>query len=194
VNISGDVNVNDYLLCNTIKSNSTSFSGDVIIDDNLVVTKRIISQRYLLDAYASIDSNPIFAETLIVPIDTISYVSPGSIIFIMQPDGVIMFNRDMIANITFKISIDVNNGSARTSTSCFLEVDKNDGNGFVAISHSGVYLYNRDVQNGFDTSGSNIIMAMSVGYEIRMKVYKITSNSDNIKSLAYGCSISIFDL
>jgi len=95
-------------------------------------------------------------------------------------------------NITYKVGINVNNGSFRSTSKTVLEISSGGG-AYVEILGSTVYGYHRQFDNGSQSMSSTQILNIGPSDKIRIKTIR-ESGGDTLKTLANACSIVIMQI
>ena len=90
--------------------------------------------------------------------------------------------------VIYRVSTDIASGTNRSCSSAFLEL--NTGSGFVEVPASRGYMYNRTVGDADNSCTVSIILNLSVGNELRIRVIR-ESGSDTINVIQRGCGITI---
>jgi len=122
-----------------------------------------------------------------VPIDT-QVIASG---FTHTPGNAnILFDQDMLADITYYLTTDNVSGGTRSESASILQEDV--GAGFVDIIGTEARLYHRNSSQGATNAAVRIIRQFSKGDELRLAA-RVVSGSFTLQAVNQRCGITIVD-
>lgn len=145
----------------------------------------INTNKEFYESYNS--SNQTFTTVITVNVNT---VRENSGVF-TNTSGEITFNKDMFIMVNYRFSTEVNSGTARSSSRGFLEL--NSGSGFVLYPGTATYMYNRITGPGQASGSGSVLMRVSQGDIIRMRVIR-HAGTDSLRTIGGGCGLSILEI
>ena len=143
----------------------------------------------VIDVYDNAGGQTFTTTPITVNLDTTRYNSNGSI-FTLSNDEITV-NTDIRALIIFRVSIDIGSGTARSTSTAYIERDT--GSGFSEVDGSRIFMYNRTLGNGSQTGTGQLVLDVSSGDKFRIQAVRNTG-TDTLVTIADGSGLTITDL
>jgi collagen type VII alpha len=143
----------------------------------------------VIDVYDNAGGQTFTTTPITVNLDTTRYNSNGSI-FTLSNDEITV-NTDIRALIIFRVSIGIGSGTARSTSTAYIERDT--GSGFSEVDGSRIFMYNRTLDNGDQTGTGQLVLDVSSGDKFRIRAVRNTG-SDTLETIADGSGLTITDL
>lgn len=141
----------------------------------------------VFDAYDAIGGQTFTSGTVTLNLDTARKNSDANI-FLLTNDELTISDTAAYVFI-FRVSTDINTGSARSSSKCWLEADT--GSGFSEVTGSRGYMYNRLAGPGENTATVQAVLNVSSGDKFRIRINR-EAGTDTVQTIANASGLTVF--
>jgi len=93
--------------------------------------------------------------------------------------------------VIMRVSTDIQSGTSRTSSKCWLE--RNTGSGYTEVPGSCGYMYNRTLNNAEDSATVSLILDLNSDDKLRVRLSRITGSS-TLSTISNGSSLTLYNL
>ena len=143
------------------------------------------TKRYF-DVYDLPGGQTFTTSTITVNLDTIRANSGGGA-FTLTSDTITV-NNTGVYKVDFRISVGIANGNSRSSSRGRMELNSTE------LAGSTIYLYHRVANNGWNTGSASMILSLTAGDELRLRINCFTDNGSTLETQAQASGITIVEL